>query len=90
MLIPVYSKQFSKDIKRIQKRRKSQNKLKVVIQKLVNGERLNPIYKDHKLIGNYKGRRECHLEPNWLLIYKIRKNEIIFERTGTHSGLFEY
>ena len=89
MLIPVYSKQFSKDVKRIQKRRKSQNKLKVVIQKLVNGEQLNPIYKDHKLIGNYKGRRECHLEPNWLLIYKIRENEIIFERTGTHSDLFE-
>ena len=89
MLIPVYSKQFSKDIKRIQKRRKLQNKLKVVIQKLVNGERLNPIYKDHTLIGNYKGRRECHLEPNWLLIYKIRENEIIFERTGTHSDLFE-
>ncbi len=89
MLIPVYSKQFSKDIKRIQKRRKSQNKLKVVIQKLVNGERLNPIYKDHKLIGNYKGRRECHLEPNWLLIYKIKEDEIIFERTGTHSDLFE-
>ena len=89
MLIPVYSKQFSKDIKRIQKRRKSQNKLKEVIQKLVNGERLNPIYKDHKLIGNYKGRRECHLEPNWLLIYKIKEAEIIFERTGTHSDLFE-
>ena len=89
MLIPVYSKQFSKDIKRIQKRKKSQNKLKVVIQKLVNGERLNPIYKDHKLIGNYKGRRECHLEPNWLLIYKIKEDEIIFERTGTHSDLFE-
>jgi mRNA interferase YafQ len=89
MLIPVYSKQFSKDIKRTQKRGKSQNKLKLVIQKLVNGERLNPIYKDHKLIGNYKGRRECHLEANWLLIYKIKEDEIIFERTGTHSDLFE-
>ena len=89
MLIPVYSKQFSKDIKSIQNRGKSQNKLKVVIQKLVNGERLNPIYKDHKLIGNYKGRRECHLESNWLLIYKIKEDEIIFERTGTHSDLFE-
>ena len=89
MLIPVYSKQFSKDIKRIKKRGKSQNKLKVVIQKLVYGEQLNPIYKDHKLSGNYKGRRECHLEPNWLLIYKIKEDEIIFERTGTHSDLFE-
>jgi len=89
MLTPVYSKQFSKDIKRIQKRGKSQNKLKMVIQKLVNGERLNPIYNDHKLIGNYKGRRECHLESNWLLIYKIKEDEIIFERTGTHSDLFE-
>ncbi len=46
-------------------------------------------YKDHRLIGNYKGRRECHIDPDWLLIYTKMEGEIIFERTGTHSDLFE-
>jgi len=45
-------------------------------------------YKDHNLIGNFIGRRECHIEPDWLLIYKIDEDFIIFERTGTHSDLF--
>lgn len=89
MLKLVYTKQFAKDVKRMQKRGKPQDKLKVVIQQLVNEERLNPTYKDYKLIGNYKGRREYHIEPDWLLIYKITDDEIIFERTGTHSDLFE-
>ncbi len=89
MLKPVYTKQFAKDVKRMQKRGKPQDKLKVVIQKLVDEKQLDTCYKDHKLIGNYKGRRECHIEPDWLLIYKITEDEIIFERTGTHSDLFE-
>ena len=55
----------------------------------VNEERLNARYKDHKLIGNFIGRRECHIEPDWLLIYKTNDDEIIFERTGTHSDLFD-
>lgn len=89
MLKPAYTKQFSKDIKRMFKRGKSQEKIKTVITKLVNEERLNACYKDHKLIGNFKGRRECHIEPDWLLIYKTTEDEIIFERTGTHSDLFD-
>ena len=89
MRIPSYTKQFAKDIKRMEKRRKSPEKIKKVIKKLVNEERLDANYKDHKLIGNYKGRRECHIEPDWLLIYKITGSGIIFERTGTHSDLFE-
>lgn len=44
--------------------------------------------KDHKLIGNFKDRRECHIESDWLLIYKIEQDTIIFERTGSHSDLF--
>ena len=71
------------------KRGKSTEKVKKVIKKLVNEKRLDANYKDHKLIGNYTGRRECHIEPDWLLIYKITGSEIIFERTGTHSDLFE-
>jgi len=89
MRIPSYAKQFAKDLKRMEKRGKSPEKIKKVIKKLVNEERLDANCKDHKLIGNYKGRRECHIEPDWLLIYKTTGSEIIFERTGTHSDLFE-
>lgn len=63
--------------------------IKKVISKLVNEESLDAVYKDYKLLGNYKGRRECHIKPDWLMIYKISGSEIIFERTGTHSDLFE-
>jgi mRNA interferase YafQ len=73
----------------MEKRGKSPEKIKNIIKKLVDEERLDVNYKDHKLIGNYKGRRECHVEQDWLLIYKIIDSEIIFERTGTHSDLFE-
>ena len=73
----------------MEKRGKSPEKIKNVIKKLVDEERLDVNYKDHKLIGNYKGRRECHVEQDWLLIYKMIDSEIIFERTGTHSDLFE-
>ena len=89
MRIPSYTKQFAKDIKRMEKRGKSPEKIKKVIKMIVNEERLDANYKDHKLIGNYRGRLECHIEPDWLLIYKITGFEIIFERTGTHSDLFE-
>ncbi len=89
MLIPSYTKQFAKDLKKMQKRGKSTEKIKKIIRKLVNEEPLAASYKEHKLIGNFKGRRECHIEPDWLLIYKIVEPAIIFERTGTHSDLFE-
>lgn len=89
MRIPSYTKQFAKDLKRMEKRGKSPEKIKNIIKKLVDEERLDVNYKDHKLIGNYKGRRECHVEQDWLLIYKMIDSEIIFERTGTHSDLFE-
>lgn len=85
-----YTKRFEKDLKIMIKRSKNINNLKNIIKKLVNEEPLESKYKDHKLIGNYLGRRECHIEPDWLLIYKIipEENIIIFERTGTHSDLF--
>lgn len=89
MRIPSYTKQFAKDLKRMQKRGKRPGKIKNVIRKLPREQPLDPIYKEHKLIGNFKERRECHLEPDWLLIYKIIDSEIILERTGTHSDLFE-
>ena len=89
MLITSYTGQFAKDLKRMLNRGKSHEEIGGVIKKLVNEERLGNKYKDHRLIGNYKGRRECHVDPDWLLIYKKMEGEIIFERTGTHSDLFE-
>ena len=89
LLTPSYTKQFIRDLKRMLKQGKSKEKIKEVLKKLVGEEKLDTRYKDHKLIGNYKNRRECHIEPDWLLIYKKIKGEIIFERTGTHSDLFE-
>ncbi|MEW6186786.1 MAG: type II toxin-antitoxin system YafQ family toxin [Thermodesulfobacteriota bacterium] len=88
ILTPVYTKQFEKDIKREKKRKKNLEKIKMIIRSLVVQEPLDPIHRDHKLEGNWKGRRECHIESDWLLIYKLEKNQIIFERTGTHSDLY--
>ncbi len=88
MLTPVFTRQFDKDVKRMRRRAENLEKLKIIIRSLIAEESLDPISRDHKLIGNWKGRRECHIESNWLLIYKIEENRIIFERTGTHSDLF--
>lgn len=89
MLKPSYSRQFERDLKKMKKRGMKGEKLKTVIGKLVREISLEPRYKDHKLVGNYSGRRECHIEPDWLLIYKKTDTDIIFERTGTHSDLFD-
>lgn len=89
MLAPSYTKQFGKDLKRMLNRGKPKKKIKDVFKKLINEEHLDAPYKDHKLIGNLKDRRECHIEPDWLLVYKKTSHEIVFERTGTHSDLFE-
>lgn len=91
MLQPSYTKQFKKDIKRIKgSGSKDIEKLKAVIRDLINEKQLNPFHRDHALKGVFKDRRECHIEPDWLLIYKVDRKEmiIIFERTGSHSELF--
>lgn len=85
---PVFTKQFEKDGKRIQRRGKNLEKIKIVIRSLLEEENLDPIHRDHKLIGNWQGRRECHIESDWLLIYKPTEDQVLFERTGTHSDLF--
>ena len=89
MLIPVYTKQFGKDVKRSEKRGKNLEKLKILVRTLLKDERMDPLQRDHKLVGNYQGRRECHIETDWLLIYKIEQERVILERTGTHSDLFK-
>ncbi len=89
MLKPVYGNQFEKDVKLVQKRGFKMDQLKDVIRKLITQEPLEPRQKDHVLIGQYKGRRECHVAPDWLLIYKLNGEDIFFERTGSHSDLFK-
>ena len=88
MLIPVYTRQFERDIKRMKRRGKNPEKVMIIIRSLISEEPLDPIQREHKLIGNWQGRRECHIESDWLLIYKTEIDRIVFERTGTHSDLF--
>ena len=89
MLNPSYTNQFQKDLKLMARRGKPLEKFKETAGRLISQEPLEPRLRNHKLTGNYKDRWECHLEPDWLLIYKLSGDEIIFERTGTHSDLFE-
>jgi len=90
MFVPAYTRQFERDLKRLRRSGHNFEELKAVIVKILAGERLAPKFKDHKLIGAWKGRRECHIRPDWLLIYKINpaRNLVIFERTGSHNDLF--
>ena len=89
MRSPNYTTQFERDLRLLQRRGKDIEKLKQVLMTLINEEPLAERYRDHPLKGNYRNRRECHLEPDWLFIYKLSGDEIIFERTGRHSDLFE-
>jgi mRNA interferase YafQ len=79
---------FKKDIDRQRKRGKDLMKLKVVIDILLAGDPLPPRHRDHSLAGNWSGWRDCHLEPDWLLIYKMLPDELVLGRTGSHSDLF--
>lgn len=88
MLTPVYTRQFDRDVKRMKRRGKNLDKLKIIIRSLLREGQLDPIHRDHKLIGNWQGRRECHMESDWLLIYKYEIDRITFERTGSHSDLY--
>ncbi len=89
MLRPAFTKQFHRDVKLARKRGKNLEKLKIITRSLTNGEGLDPLHRDHKLAGEFSGRRECHIESDWLLVYKVEHDRIVFERTGTHSDLFE-
>jgi len=88
MLRPVFTSKFQKDIKRAKKQGKGVNKFEAIARALVAEEPLDPVHRDHKLIGAYAGRRECHIETDWLLIYKLEPPRIVFERMGTHADLF--
>jgi mRNA interferase YafQ len=79
---------FEKDIERQARRNKDMEKIKSVIRSLVRGEKLDQIYQGHKLSGNYYGCIDCHIESDWLLIYKYDEENLFLIRTGTHSDLF--
>ncbi len=79
--------QFKRDVKQMQQRGKDLGKLKEVLESLVKDEKLSQKYRDHVLVGQYKGTRECHIEPDWLLIYELAESEVVLIRTGSHSDL---
>ena len=83
--------QFRKDVKLARKRGLDTSLLRSVIQTLLEERPLAPKYRDHPLAGNYTGFRECHVQPDWLLIYIIDKGRLVLtaSRTGTHSDLFD-
>jgi len=86
-------KQFKKDVKRDQKSGKFESKdfqeLKIVMDELIEEKKLDDKYLEHKLLGEWRGYLECHLKPNWLLIYKSDEANIKFARLGTHQQLFK-
>jgi mRNA interferase YafQ len=84
------STKFRRQFKKLIKRGYSEELFQTVVTRLANGESLPPKYRDHALQGNYSGYRECHITPDWLLVYKIEANVLILvlHRTGTHSDLF--
>jgi mRNA interferase YafQ len=89
MYTPVFTRQFEKDLKLAKRRGKNIEKFKIIATTLLGGQPLDPIHRDHRLVGNFIGRRDCHIESDWLVIYKIDGPRLIFERMGTHSDLFK-
>ena len=89
MLTIKYQTSFKKDYKRVKKRGYNISLLEEVIDKLANHEELDKKYKDHALVGQWIGFRECHIAPDWLLIYQIKEDELVLTltRTGTHTEL---
>ena len=88
MKTPAYTTRFKRDFGLMLSRGKAESKFAAVASKLLAGEPLEPRHRDHPLKGNFIGWRDCHLEPDWVLIYRTTPTEVIFGRTGTHSDLF--
>lgn len=89
MLTPVRSTQFKRDVKRAEKRGRDLGKLRKLLVLLIERQPLPAAYRDHPLKGNWGGYRDAHIEPDWLLIYRVDGNELLLARTGSHSDLFE-
>ena len=90
MLKPIKTKQFEKDQKKAHKQHKNFDELEEIAIKLIEQKPLDSKYKDHSLIGPWKGCRDCHVQNDWVLIYRINEKAktITFERIGSHSELF--
>ncbi|MBF0805402.1 MULTISPECIES: type II toxin-antitoxin system YafQ family toxin [unclassified Streptococcus] len=86
-----FTSRFKKDIKLAKRQGKDLDKLFQIVEQLANGETLEEKYRDHSLSGNYSGTRECHIEPDWLLIYEIIEDVLVLslQRIGSHSDLFK-
>ena len=80
--------QFKRDMKRVLRSGKDIEKLLSIVAKLSEGLKLSPEYHDHPLSGKYKTKRDCHIEPDWILIYAIEDDELVLYRTGNHPQLF--
>lgn len=89
MLKISFRTKFKKELSRQLERGKEEKKFLDIAKKLVHQEPIDKKHRNHKLVGNFKGRWECHIEPDWLIVYQITDYEIIFERTGSHSDLFK-
>ncbi len=79
---------FKKDLKRVIKRGKKIEKLKEVVLAISKGDSLEVRFRDHALVGKWMGSRDCHIEPDWILIYRLEVEVLYLERTGSHSDLF--
>jgi mRNA interferase YafQ len=88
MLNPVYTNAFKKDVKLAKKRNLDMTALRFVMTEIAQEKSLAARYRNHKLTGNWKEHWECHISPDWLLIYKLIGEDVIFERTGSHADLF--
>ena len=88
MLAPDYTNRFKKDYDRVNKRNYDISLIDKIISDLIDEIPLAVKHKDHLLHGDYDGCRECHIQPDWLLIYQVGNGIIVFERTGTHSDLY--
>lgn len=88
MLQPQHTNQFERDVERARRRGKDLTKLRAVMETLLQPGLLQPKHRDHKLKGSWAGYRECHVEPDWLLIYKPLPEAVLFARTGSHQDLF--
>jgi mRNA interferase YafQ len=85
----VQTKQFKKDIKRARKRGKDLGKLGEIIRVLAAGGTLQEKHRDHALTGEWIGSRDCHIDPDWILIYRPELDAVFLERSGSHSDLFK-
>ena len=89
MLTPVRSSQFKRDVKRAKARGKDLAKLRLLLASLIAEEPLTARHRDHPLRGPWKDYREVHIEPDWLVIYRVKGTDLHLVRTGTHSDLFK-